>query len=73
MTTFELDPQEAKRLGIVMDVFEPEELMLKVEEIAARVGKNSYITKAYIKRALNRKCGGSLPGGRALHAVYLCL
>ncbi len=54
MTTFELDPQEAKRLGIVMDVFEPEELLPKVEEIAARVGKNSYITKAYIKRALNR-------------------
>ena len=54
MTTFELEPEEAKRLGIVMDVFEADELLPKVEEIAARVGKNSFITKAYIKRALNR-------------------
>ncbi len=54
MTTFEIEPQEARRLGIVMDVFEPEELLPNVEAIAARVGENSYLTKSYIKRALNR-------------------
>ena len=50
----ELDAQEAKRLGIVIDVYEAAELMPKVEEIAARIGKNSYVSKTFIKRLLNR-------------------
>lgn len=54
MSTMEVEPEEAKRLGIVIDVFEPEELLPKVEEIAGRVAKNSHIAKTFIKRSLNR-------------------
>ena len=54
MSTLELAPDEARRLGIVIDVFEPEELLPKVEEIAARVAKSSAVSKAFIKRSLNR-------------------
>ena len=54
LSTMELDAHEVKRLGIVIDVYEAAELMPKVEEIAARIGKNSYLSKTFIKRLLNR-------------------
>ena len=54
MSTMEQSAEDARRLGIVIDVFEDDELMPKVEEIAARVGKNSYHAKTFIKRSLNR-------------------
>jgi len=54
MTTREVDPTEARRLGIVIDVFEPERLMPEVEGMAARVADNSGFAKTYVKRILNR-------------------
>ena len=54
MTTKELDPVEARRLGIVVDVYEAEQLMPEVEAMAARVAANSEFAKTYVKRLLNR-------------------
>ncbi len=54
MTTKELDPAEAKRLGIVVDVFEADRLMPEVEAVAARVAGNSEYARTYVKRLLNR-------------------
>ena len=54
MSTKEIEPEEARRLGIVIDVYEDDELMPKVEELAARIGKNSALAKTFIKRSLNR-------------------
>ena len=54
MSTMELEAMEARRLGLVIDVFEDDELLPKVEEIAARVGKNSELSKTFIRRSLNR-------------------
>ncbi len=51
----EVEPEEAKRLGIVLDVYEDDDLMPKVEELAQRIAKNSYMAKTFIKRILNRK------------------
>jgi enoyl-CoA hydratase len=55
MTTRELDPAEAKRLGVVVDVFEPDQLMPQVEAMATRVAANSEFAKTFVKRILNRK------------------
>ncbi len=54
MSAVELSPEEAKRLGIVLDVFEDDQLIPKCEEIARRIAANSYMAKAYIKSVLNR-------------------
>ena len=54
MSTMELSPAEAKRLGIVIDVFEVDQLLPEVEKLAARVAANSYYGKTYVKRLLNR-------------------
>ncbi len=51
----EVEPEEAKRLGIVLDVYEDDELLPKCEELAQRIAKNSYVAKTFIKRILNRK------------------
>jgi enoyl-CoA hydratase/carnithine racemase len=55
MTTKELDAAEAKRLGIVVDVFDVDQLMPEVEAMAARVAANSGYAKTYVKRILNRR------------------
>jgi len=55
MSAVELDPEEARRLGIVIDVFEDDELMPKCEELAKRVAANSYMSKTFIKTCLNRR------------------
>lgn len=54
MSTKELDPVEARRLGIVVDVYEADQLMREVEALAARVANNSKYGKTYVKRLLNR-------------------
>ncbi|MFC1824528.1 enoyl-CoA hydratase/isomerase family protein [Thermodesulfobacteriota bacterium] len=50
----EIEPEEAKRLGLVIDVFEDDELLPKCEDIAKRVAGNSYMAKTFIKTTLNR-------------------
>lgn len=50
----EVEPEEAKRLGIVLDVYEDDELLPKCEELAANIAKNSYMAKTFIKTILNR-------------------
>ena len=55
LSAIEVDPEEAKRLGIVVDVFEDDELLPKCEEIAKRIAANSYMAKTFIKTTLNRK------------------
>jgi enoyl-CoA hydratase len=50
----EVEPEEARRLGIVVDVFEDDDLLPKCEELAQRIGANSYIAKTFIKTRLNR-------------------
>jgi len=51
----ELSPEEAKDLGVVIDVFEDDELMPKCEELARRIAAKSYMAKTFIKTTLNRK------------------
>ncbi len=58
LSAVELSPEEAKRLGIVLDVFEDDELMPKCEELARRIAANSYMAKTYIKGELNRNAIG---------------
>ena len=50
----EIEPEEAKRLGIVLDVFEDDELLPKCEELARKIAANSYMAKTFIKTQLNR-------------------
>ncbi len=52
-TAMELSPEEAKRLGIVLDIFEDDELLPKCEELARRIAANSYMAKTFIKTTLN--------------------
>ncbi len=54
-SAMEVEPEEAKSLGIVLDVYEDDELMPKCEELAMRIAKNSYMAKTFVKRILNRK------------------
>jgi enoyl-CoA hydratase/carnithine racemase len=54
MSAVELDPEEAKRLGIVIDVYEDDQLLPNCEALAKRIAANSYMTKTYIKTTLNR-------------------
>jgi enoyl-CoA hydratase/carnithine racemase len=58
MSAAELGPEEAKRLGIVLDVFEDDELLPKCEELARRIAANSYMAKTFIKSTLNRHAIG---------------
>ena len=58
MSATELSPEEAKRLGIVLDVFEDDELLPRCEELARRIAANSYMAKAFIKGTLNRHAVG---------------
>jgi enoyl-CoA hydratase/carnithine racemase len=55
MSAVEVDAEEAKRLGIAIDVFEDEELLPRCGEIAKRIAANSAMAKTYIKRTLNRR------------------
>lgn len=55
MSATELDPEEATRLGIVIDVFEHDELLPKCEEIAKRVAEKSNMAETFIKTVLNHK------------------
>jgi enoyl-CoA hydratase/carnithine racemase len=54
MSAVELEAEEAKRLGIVIDVFKDDELMPKCEDLAKRIAANSYMAKTFIKTTLNR-------------------
>lgn len=51
----ELSAEEAKSLGVVLDVFEDDELLPKCEDLAKRIAANSYMAKTFIKTCLNRK------------------
>ena len=51
----EVGAEDAKRLGIVVDVFADDQLLPKCEEIAGRIAANSYLAKTFIKTTLNRK------------------
>jgi enoyl-CoA hydratase/carnithine racemase len=55
MSAREIEAEEAKRIGLVIDVFEDDELLPKCEELAARISKNSKMAVAFIKTLLNRK------------------
>ncbi len=55
MSAVELDPEEARRLGIVIDVYEDDQLLPKCEELAKRIAANSYMAKTFIKTLLNRR------------------
>ena len=54
LSSTELDPEEAKRLGIVIDVYEDDELLPKCEELAKKIAANSYMAKTFIKTTLNK-------------------
>jgi enoyl-CoA hydratase/carnithine racemase len=55
MSGIEMDALKAKEMGVVIDVFEDDDLLPKCEEIAKRIAGNSYMVKAYVKGRLNRK------------------
>lgn len=55
MSAAEIGPEDAKRLGIVVDVFEDDQLLPACEEIARRIAANSYMAKTFIKTTLNRR------------------
>jgi enoyl-CoA hydratase len=55
MSASELSAEEARNLGIVIDVYENDELLPKCEELAKRIASKSAISKAFIKTILNRK------------------
>ena len=55
LSAIEVAPEEAKRLGIVVDVYEDDELLPKCEELAKLIAGNSYMAKTFIKTTLNRK------------------
>lgn len=55
MSASEIPAEEAKRLGIVVDVYENDELMSKCEELAKRIAGKSAMSKTFIKTILNRK------------------
>jgi len=54
MSASELEPEEAKRLGLVLDVYEDDQLLPKCEELAKRIAGNSYFAKTFIKTILNK-------------------
>jgi enoyl-CoA hydratase/carnithine racemase len=55
MSASEVSAEEAKSLGIVIDVYEDDELMPKCEELAGKIASKSYVSKTFIKQILNRK------------------
>ncbi len=54
------DAEEAKRLGIVNQVFPAETLQEEVEKIARRIAKAPPLTIRFIKRALQQSLGNTL-------------
>jgi enoyl-CoA hydratase/carnithine racemase len=71
MSATELSPEEAKRLGIVLDVFEDDELLPKCEELARRIAANSYMAKTFIKSTLNRNAVGDYQAAeRMMPAIF---
>jgi enoyl-CoA hydratase/carnithine racemase len=55
LSASEVPADEARRLGIVVDVFENDELLPKCEEIAKRIASKNFVSKTFIKNILNRK------------------
>lgn len=55
LSAAEVGPEEARRLGIVLDVFEDDDLLPRCMEVAARIAANSTLAKTFIKTTLNRK------------------
>ena len=55
LSAVEVSPEEARRLGIVVDVFEDGELLPRCEELAGRIAANSTMAKTFIKTTLNRR------------------
>lgn len=71
MSAVELSAEEAKRLGIVLDIFEDNELLPKCEELARRIAANSYMAKVYIKTTLNRNAIGDYQAAeRMMPAIF---
>ncbi len=71
MSARELEPEEAKRLGVVIDVYEDDELLPKCEELAARIAERSFLVKTYIKRILNSKAiEGYQQAERFMPSIY---
>jgi enoyl-CoA hydratase len=71
MSAVELEPEEARRLGVVLDVFEDDELLPKCEEIARRIAANSYMAKTFIKSTLNRNAIGDYQAAeRMMPAIF---
>jgi enoyl-CoA hydratase/carnithine racemase len=50
----ELSAEEASRFGVVIDVFESDELLPRCEEIARDIAQHGFLTKTYIKKILNQ-------------------
>ncbi len=55
MSASEIGAEEARRLGIVVDVYDDDALLPNCEEIAKRIAEKSYMAKTFIKTLLNRK------------------
>ena len=71
MSAVELSPEEARRLGIVLDVFEDDELLPRCEELARRIAANSSMAKTYIKSTLNRNAIGDYQAAeRMMPAIF---
>jgi enoyl-CoA hydratase/carnithine racemase len=71
LSAVELSPEEAKRLGIVLDVFEDDELLPKCEELARRIAANSRMAKAYIKSTINHHAVGDYQDAeRMMPAIF---
>ena len=71
MSAVELSPEEARRLGIVLDVYEDDELLPRCEELARRIAANSFMAKTYIKSNLNRNAIGDYQAAeRMMPAIF---
>ena len=68
----ELSPEEAMRMGVVLDVFEDDELLPKCEELARRIAGKSYIAKTFIKTTLNRKACEDYQDAERFMADHFC-
>jgi enoyl-CoA hydratase len=54
MSASELTAEEAKRLGVAVDVYEDDELLPRCEELAERIARRSRMSKIWIKQLLNQ-------------------
>jgi len=66
MTGIQISAQEAKELGLVAQIFKPEELMDKTMEIAKSMSKKSMVALRAIKEVKNKGTGVDLYTGCAL-------